>query len=225
MNIILIGPPGCGKGTQAERACEKYGLTYVSTGNIIREEIEARSQIGMRAKALIDSGHFLDDQTVLELVRNALLRVKGGILFDGFPRTLSQAFALDHILPIDVVLDFQVSEDVVVKRISSRWMVEWSHEQHTFPSRAEADAFVSKHGGLCHEFQRDDDKESIVRERLRVYHSQTEPLINFYGRLNKIYVVNGEKSIDGVWQDVQSILDRARIRAIRKMHPLFLTKQ
>jgi len=223
MNVILIGPPGSGKGTQAERICEKYGLTYISTGNIIREEIAARSQIGMRAKALIDSGHFLDDQTVLELVRGALLRVKGGVLFDGFPRTLNQAFALDHLLRIDVVLDIQVSEEAVVKRISSRWMVELNHEQHTFTDKTHADEFVAKNGGKV--FQRDDDKESIVRERLKVYHSQTEPLINFYGKQHKMYIVNGEKNIEGVWRDAQSILDRARIRVIRQMHPLFLTVQ
>lgn len=227
MNIILIGPPGCGKGTQAERICEKYGLTYISTGNIIREEIAAGSQIGMRAKALIDSGHFLDDQTVLELVRSTLSKTKSkGVLFDGFPRTLVQASALDHLVNVDVVLDIQVSESEVVRRISSRWMVEINHEQHTFKSKTEADEFVSKNGGpsKAHAFQRDDDKESVVRERLTVYHKQTEPLINYYGKKHKLYIVNGEKTIDGVWYDIKNILDRVEGRSILTMRrPLFLS--
>jgi adenylate kinase len=206
MNIILIGPPGCGKGTQAEHICDKYGLTYISTGNIIREEIAARTQIGMRAKALIDSGHFLDDQTVLDMVRSALSKIKNGVLFDGFPRTLNQAFALEHLIPIHAVLDIEVSEKEVVRRISSRWMVEHNHEQHTFTSKDDADSYVAKNGG--HAFQRDDDKESVVVERLKVYHKQTEPLIAFYGKKHKIYTINGEKSINNVWKDIQNVLNK-----------------
>lgn len=225
MHIILIGPPGCGKGTQAERICEKYGLSYISTGNIIRQEIEAKSTIGMRAKALIESGHFLDDQTVLELVRTTLAKTQTkGVLFDGFPRTLVQATALEHLIPIDCVLDIQVSETEVIRRISSRWMVEWNHEQHTFANKKEADEFVKKHGGQGHEFQRDDDKKAVVGERLKVYHKQTEPLINFYGRAHKLYIVNGEKTIDGVWYDIQNILDRVEIKEImNSRRPLFLS--
>ncbi|HLP79964.1 MAG TPA: nucleoside monophosphate kinase [Acidobacteriota bacterium] len=206
VNLVLIGPPGCGKGTQAERICEKFGLTYVSTGNLIREEIQANSAIGIKAKELSAQGHFLDDATVLSLVQKKLQSSHNGVLFDGFPRTLTQAHAIESLIPIHAVLDIQVSEEEVIKRISSRFMVELNHEQHTFTSKSEAETYVKKNGG--HVFQREDDKPNVVKERLKVYHTMTEPLISFYGKKHLLYIVNGEKSIENVWADIQKVINK-----------------
>lgn len=205
MNLILIGPPGCGKGTQAERIVDKYNFTYISTGNLIREEIAEGTELGKRVHDTIEQGKLVEDHTIIELVKKTI-QGKNAILFDGFPRTLDQAHAIDKLRPVDCVIDIQVSDDEVINRIGRRWMVERNHEQHTFMSEADAKADAVKNGGEA--FQREDDKPDVIKQRLKTYHSQTEPIIEYYGKKHKLFIVNGEKSPDNVWKDIQSIIDK-----------------
>ncbi len=213
MNIILIGPPGCGKGTQADEICRRYKLKYHSTGNLIREEIAKKSTLGTYAKSVIERGELLDDETILRFVKKDLDGISKkkvrGILFDGFPRKISQAVALEQFSPADIVLDIQVSDTEVIRRISHRWMVEKEHSQFTFVSKHDAEEFVKIHGG--HMFHRKDDTPAVIKNRLQVYHTQTQPIIDFYGKKHKLFIINGEKSISQVTTDIFKILD-ARIK-------------
>jgi adenylate kinase len=171
----------------------------------------------------MESGKFVDDQTILGMVVEALkqLSVKGGkykgVLFDGFPRTIAQATALQAITHVDAVLDIQVGDAEVIRRISSRWMVDNHGEQHTFSDKAAADAYVVKNGGKA--FQRHDDTPSVVQDRLKVYHELTEPLLHYYGNKQQLFIINGEKAINRVWKDVKLVLERVKShKAARHMH-------
>jgi adenylate kinase len=205
MNIVLLGPPGCGKGTQAEFLMNRYKLKHVAPGDFIREEIHKQSEIGKHVQAVVASGHMIDERIVLELVKSHVPE-QSHLLFDGVPRTLSQAHLLEAYYPVDIVLDIQVSEAEVVKRISSRWAVEVNGEQHTFSGKVAAENFATQTGGRL--FQRDDDKPETVRERLAVYHKETEPLISYYGERHKLFIINGEKAVSVVSEDIARILDK-----------------
>ena len=205
MNVILVGPPGCGKGTQAQKICELYNLAYLSTGNLLREAIAAKTPLGLKAKGIIDAGKLVDDQTILGIVGQFISQTKKGILFDGFPRTLVQAAEIDKLLPIDVVVDIEVRDDVVVQRISSRWMVTTTTEQRTFMNKADAQVFADANNGKM--FQRDDDRAEVVRKRLVTYHDQTAPVITHYTASKKLHIVNGEQTIDAVRADIKKVLD------------------
>jgi adenylate kinase len=204
--LVLIGPPGCGKGTQAERVCDAYHFEYISTGNLIREEVSHKTALGKRVQAILDEGHFVDDPTIIELVSEHIKKIPDALLFDGFPRTLTQAHALDMLTPVTVAIHIEVNDEEVVKRISSRWMVELNNQQHTFLNKTMAEEYVKKNGGQL--FQRHDDKPEVVTERLEVYHNLTEPIIEYYGGLHKLYTINGEKSPDAVYRDIQKIVEK-----------------
>lgn len=208
MNVILIGPPGCGKGTQAQEICHKYNLFYVSTGNLIREEIEKKTSLGLFVKNKIQRGELVDDDTVISLVKKKIQSTKKGILFDGFPRTLAQAKELESFCTIDYVIDIQVSDEQVISRISHRYMVEKDHSQFTFTSKAQAQKFVDTHGG--HIFHRKDDTPKVISQRLEIYHTQTQPLIEYYGKKHLLFIVNGEKAIPQVTKDIFQILHRRK---------------
>jgi adenylate kinase len=205
MNIVLLGPPGCGKGTQAEFLINRYKLKHVAPGDFIREEIHSQTEVGKQVQQIVASGHMIDEHIVMNLITKHVTQ-KSHLLFDGVPRTVTQAALLQESYSVDIVLDIQVSEAEVVKRISSRWAVEVNGEQHTFSGKVAAENFAQQTKGRL--FQREDDKPETVKERLAVYHKETEPLITYYGEQHKLFIINGEKSVASVSDDIARILDK-----------------
>ena len=214
MRIILLGAPGAGKGTQARFICEKYGIPQISTGDMLRAAVKAESDLGKQVKEVMASGGLVTDEIIIALVKD---RIKGddcgnGFLFDGFPRTIPQASALvESDIQIDVVLEIDVQDDEIVKRLSGRRVHLDSgriyHIVYNPPNRKGVDD-VS--GGEL--IQREDDKEETVRNRLRVYHQQTKPLVEYYKNLSKsnnnirVVKVNGLAKVDSIKEEISRTL-------------------
>jgi adenylate kinase len=191
MNIILLGKPGCGKGTQSRLLCHKFGFAYLATGDIIREEMVKQTPLGLKMKQATQNGGLVDDDTILELVVSRL-KVHDKVLLDGFPRTVVQAKRLDKFMHIDAVLHIDISDEEALYRLTKRWMVNLNGEQISFKSEEDARLFSHVNGGEV--FHRKDDNPQIAKERLKVYHTQTEPLLTYYK--DKIRKVQGHREID-----------------------------
>ncbi len=190
MNIILLGPPGAGKGTQAQRLVEDRGLVQLSTGDMLRAAVRAGSNVGLQAKAVMESGRLVSDEIVVGVVSERLDQpdVKSGVIFDGFPRTTAQAEALDRLLAdkgmrLDAVVEMQVPDDLLVGRIETR---------------------AAETGGT-----RADDNVETLKHRLAVYHAETAPLIDYYRGTGKLRAVDGAASIDEVSGAITRALDGA----------------
>lgn len=187
MRLILIGPPGAGKGTQAKFICERFGIPQISTGDMLRAAVKAGTPLGLAAKAVMDKGQLVSDDIIIGLVRERLEQpdCANGALFDGFPRTIPQAQALiDAGIPIDYVLEISVPDAEIVERMSGRRVHPASgrtyHVRYN-PPKAEGLDDVTGEPLV----QRDDDREEVVLKRLKVYHDQTEALVGFYSELAK----------------------------------------
>jgi len=187
MRLILIGPPGAGKGTQAAFIKERFAIPQISTGDMLRAAVKAGTPLGLKAKSVMESGALVSDDIILGLMEERLAQpdCKNGFLLDGFPRTIPQAEALKKTgIPIDFVLEISVPDDEIVRRISGRRVDPVSgrtyHIVYT-PPKVEGKDDVTGDPLI----QRDDDKEDVVRHRLEVYHNQTEALVKFYGDLAK----------------------------------------
>ncbi|MDB2360212.1 adenylate kinase [Porticoccaceae bacterium] len=185
MRLILLGPPGAGKGTQAQFISEKYTVPQVSTGDMLRAAIKAGSELGKKVKDVMDSGALVSDELIIALVEDRIQQADcvNGFLLDGFPRTIPQAQALkDAGVPIDFVVEISVDDDQIVSRLSGRRIHEGSgrvyHVEHNPPQTAGKDDVT---GDAL--IQREDDREETIRNRLEVYHNQTEPLVAFYTEL------------------------------------------
>ena len=187
MRLILIGPPGAGKGTQAAFIKERFAIPQISTGDMLRAAVKAGTPLGLKAKSVMESGALVSDDIILGLMEERLAQpdCKNGFLLDGFPRTIPQAEALKKTgIPIDFVLEISVPDDEIVRRISGRRVDPVSgRTYHIFynPPKVEGKDDVTGDPLI----QRDDDKEDVVRHRLEVYHNQTEALVKFYGDLAK----------------------------------------
>ena len=180
MHLILLGPPGAGKGTQAQAICRHFGIPQISTGDMLRAAVKAGTPLGLEAKKVMDAGGLVSDEIILGLVRERLQApdCANGYLFDGFPRTLAQAEALKRDgVPLDVVLVFEVPDEEIVERMSGRLVHPASgrtyHVKYNPPKQPGIDDVTGEPL-----IQRDDDKEETVRARLKVYHEQTKPLID-----------------------------------------------
>ncbi len=197
MNLILLGAPGAGKGTQAEVICNAYGIPTISTGNIIREAVKNGTELGEQTKSYLDAGALVPDELVIALVKERLAQpdCANGFILDGFPRTVPQAKALDEMkVRIDTVLDIEVADEKIVGRLSGRRVCSncgASYHLEYKPSKAEG-VCDSCGGGLI---QRKDDHPDTVLERLRVYHEQTEPLKDYYSAQGKVTVVYGQEEV------------------------------
>jgi adenylate kinase len=185
MRLILLGAPGAGKGTQARFICEKYNIPQISTGDMLRAAVKAETELGLKAKAVMDAGGLVSDDIIIGLVKDRISDpdCAEGFLFDGFPRTIPQAEAMVEAgVDIDHVVEIAVEDEEIVKRLSGRRVHPGSgriyHVEHNPPRREGLDDETGE--PLV---QRDDDREETVRERLRIYHSQTSPLIDFYQSL------------------------------------------
>ena len=197
MNLILLGAPGAGKGTQAQVICEHLHIPTISTGNCLREAVQNGTEMGKAAKSYMDSGKLVPDEVVIGIIKDRLAQedCKDGFILDGFPRTVPQAEALDKMgVEIDRVIDLEVSDEAIFKRMSGRRVCQ------KCGASFHVDYKPSKKGEACDVcggelIIRKDDKPETVRERLHVYHEQTEPLKGYYAAKGKLKVVEGQEAI------------------------------
>ncbi len=217
MKVILLGGPGAGKGTQASFICEKYGIPQISTGDMLRAAVKAGTPLGIEAKKVMDAGGLVSDEIILGLVkeRTAEPDCKSGFLFDGFPRTLAQADALkEQGVDIDAVVEIDVDDAEIVKRMSGRRVhLASGRTYHVVFNPPKVEGKDDETGEDL--IQREDDQEETVLERLKVYHDQTEPLIEYYSswaasgdeKAPKYIKVNGIGSVDDIKQSIFDGLD------------------
>ena len=213
MRLILLGPPGAGKGTQAAFICEQYGIPQISTGEMLRAAVGAGTELGRRAQAIMATGNLVDDATIVAMVKERLAEpdCAGGFLFDGFPRTIAQAQAVsDAGIALDCVVEIRLPDEEVVTRISGRRTHEASGRVYhvTFnPPRQEGRDDETGEPLI----QREDDREETVRERLRVYHKQTRPLVDYYQAESgqgkgRYHTINGNGDVERIRQDIGKAL-------------------
>lgn len=197
MNLILLGAPGAGKGTQAEVICDKLGVPTISTGNIIREALSKETEMGIKAKSFIDAGQLVPDEVVIGIIKERLAKddCKNGFILDGFPRTIPQAEALDAMgVVIDKVIDIEVPDDKIVQRLSGRRVcADCGASYHLEYKKPEKEGICNVCGGKL--VQRKDDHPDTVLDRLKVYHEQTEPLKDYYSKAGLLKVVEGQEEV------------------------------
>lgn len=198
MKIILLGAPGAGKGTQAEKISEALNIPQISTGNIIREALKSGSEIGLKAKEYIESGKLVPDEVVIGIIQDRIAKedCANGFILDGFPRTIAQAEALDNMgISIDRVLDINVADDVIASRLSGRRVCEaCGSSYHILSKKPTVEGVCDKCGGTL--IQRKDDHPDTVADRLKVYHEQTEPLKEYYQKKGLLRVVEGQDTVE-----------------------------
>ena len=210
MRIILLGPPGAGKGTQAQFICEQFGIPQISTGDMLRAAVAAGTPLGQQAKVIMESGGLVSDDIIVGLVKERLEAsdCEGGCLFDGFPRTIPQAHAMvDEGIKIDHVLEIAVSDHEIIKRLSGRRVHLGSGRIYHVDYNPPADSGVDDETGEPL-IQRDDDQEDTIRKRLSVYHDQTRPLVDFYRELEDVdyHQLDGVGAVGDITRHIMSAL-------------------
>ncbi|NOZ70193.1 MAG: adenylate kinase [Deferribacteres bacterium] len=213
MRLVLLGAPGAGKGTQAKKLIEKYGIPQISTGDILRKAVADGTPLGKEAKSYMDKGELVPDSVVIGLVKERLAQddCKKGYILDGFPRNTAQAETLDQVLaemnaPLDVALVVDVDKDDLMKRLTGRRTCRGCQQMYNIHfSPPKKEGVCDKCGGEL--YQRDDDKEETIKNRLDVYERSTAPLIDYYGKKNILKTVKGVGSIDDIFNNICSILD------------------
>ena len=208
MKILLIGPPGGGKGTQAKKISSKYNIPQISTGDMLREHVKNLSPLGIQAKEFMDSGELVPDNLILEMMKKKLSHneCQNGYILDGFPRTLPQAEGLDKILDqinskLNKVIIIEVNDSTIIDRMSGRRVHKNSgriyHIKFNPPKNEGLDDITNEPLSI-----REDDKKETVKNRLKIYHDTTKPLINYYNKKNILFKVNGEDKIDNVFLNI-----------------------
>ncbi|MFF9374107.1 adenylate kinase [Streptomyces griseoluteus] len=217
MRIVLVGPPGAGKGTQAVRLAEKLGVPHISTGDLFRVNISRQTELGKLAKSYMDAGNLVPDEVTIAMAKDRMEQpdARNGFLLDGFPRNVSQAQALDELLQsegikLDAVLDLEVPEEEVVKRIAGRRICrnDSSHVFHVTYSGPKQEGVCDVCGGEL--YQRDDDSEDTVRKRLEVYHTQTEPIIDYYKAQGLVVTIPALGPVDEITKRALEALKREK---------------
>lgn len=217
MKLILLGPPGAGKGTQSVVLAKAYNLPHISTGDILRESVKACQPLGLKAKEYMDRGELVPDQIVTGIAAERLNKpdAKNGFILDGFPRTLNQAEDLNNALKsissgIDLVLYFATSTDVAIERLTGRRVCKaCGHNYHVKNIPPKKEGVCDKCGGEL--FQRLDDNEATVRNRLKVYEDQTKPLIDYYTKQGVLKRVSGDMGVDELFKVLSKIFSDAHV--------------
>jgi adenylate kinase len=215
MKLIFLGPPGAGKGTQSERICKDYGVVQLSTGDILRANRKEGTELGKKAQGYMDAGELVPDQIIIDMIKEELKKpeLAGGYILDGFPRTVPQAEALDKLLgdlgqKLDTVLVLEVPNEELIKRLTARRICRTCGKSYHLifkPPQKE---------GVCDDpcggelYQRDDDKEGPIMNRLKVYEDQTFPLIKYYDQKNMTDKINGLGDIGDIYGRIKSVLDK-----------------
>jgi adenylate kinase len=212
MNIVLFGPPGSGKGTQAKMLAEKYNIPHISTGDILRDNLKNKTKLGLEAKSYMDKGELVPDDVLIGIIKDRLSQpdCASGFLLDGYPRTVPQADALNRILnemekKLDVVLNINVPDEELIKRLSGRRMCTCGASYHVLFNPPKQEGICDLCGNRL--YHRDDDKEEAIMNRLDVYKSQTQPLIDYYTKDGMMVTVNGTVSISEVFDEICRVLD------------------
>lgn len=218
MNLVLFGPPGSGKGTQAERLRSQLKLRHLSTGDLLREAVAAKSELGKKVESVLASGQLVSDDIVLALMRRAILAVKedaslSGWLLDGFPRTVGQAKGLDELLAetgskIDTIVVLDATRDSVIERLSGRrTCTQCKTVYHVKYNRPRVDGVCDKCGGKL--VQREDDRPETIAKRLDVYEEQTRPILAHYQGRVTTHVIDGDLPVDDVTKAIEDLVGRA----------------
>jgi len=202
MIVVFLGPPGAGKGTQAQRLVEEKGFIHISTGDLLREAVKNQTPLGLKAKEYMDRGELVPDDLIVELIKEKLPE-GGNVILDGFPRTVAQAQALEKMLKesgkkLDAVILFEVPDEVVVERLSGRRIDPKTGKVYHIKYNPPPEGVEV--------IQRDDDREEVIRKRLEVYRKQTQPLVDYYKSKNLLKVVDATKSPEEVYKELLSIL-------------------
>ncbi|HEX28506.1 TPA: adenylate kinase [Candidatus Poribacteria bacterium] len=213
MRLIFLGPPGVGKGTQAVKLSQKYGIPHISTGDALREAVARKTEIGLKAKSYMDKGTLVPDKVVIGIIRERLARddCRSGFILDGFPRTVKQAEALDEILKamgveLDAVLNVEAPDGVIIERLSGRRTCRsCGRVYHIIYVPPKREGVCDVCGGEL--YQRDDDKPEAIARRLQVYKEQTAPLIEYYEDRGKLRRIDGSKSVDDVFRQITGLLE------------------
>ena len=198
MNIILLGAPGAGKGTQAAVICEHLSIPTISTGNIIREALKNGTEMGLKAKSFMDSGQLVPDEVVIGIIEERLKNddCKNGFILDGFPRTIPQAEALDKMgIVIDKAISIEVADEVIASRLSGRRVCEkCGRPYHIVDLKPQVEGVCDDCAGTL--VQRKDDHIDTIKARLEIYHNETEPLKDYYQAQGKLYIVEGQSKVE-----------------------------
>lgn len=217
MNIVLLGAPGAGKGTQAELLAEHLGIPHVATGDLFREALKGNTSLGRQAKEYMDRGELVPDSVTIAMVRERLMMpdTEHGVILDGFPRTVEQAEALDAIMEergdrLDVVVFIRVEPDVLLQRLSGRWICrDCQGVYHTLYNPPEVPEICAACGGQLQ--QRVDDRPETQRRRIEVYLAQTAPLIDYYRRRGVLFEIDGEQDIGQVQNELRAAVDQVKV--------------
>ena len=212
MNLVFLGPPGSGKGTQAVRVAKALNLVHISTGDLLREAVKNKTELGKKVEDIMKKGQLVPDEVVISLIGQKIQEIEkaGGFILDGFPRNLAQAkslkFMFDHQkMKLDKAILLKVSDDEVVKRLSGRWYCPKCNAGYNYPRN------MPKHEGICDRdgeklMRRHDDDEAVVKDRLRVYKKETQPIEDFYRKESILTVTEGEQNPDKVFQDILTVV-------------------
>jgi len=206
MRLIFLGGPGSGKGTQAKKLVEKYGLIHISTGDLLRKAMKEATELGKTAKKYVDAGDLVPDDVILGMIKEKLKEIDGGFIFDGFPRTLEQAKGLEGILSelnidIDKVVNLDVDDQMIVDRLSARRMCKTCGFEYNLKTRPpKKEGICDLDGGEL--YQRSDDNEETIKNRLSLYHKNTEPIEDFYRAKSKLVDIDGSGSFDEVFKSI-----------------------
>jgi len=214
LNLIFLGPPGAGKGTQAKQVVDKYSIPQISTGDLMRAAVSSGSSIGEKLKSFMQAGALVPDDLVLDILLDRISSddCSNGFLLDGFPRTVAQAEELEKALikrnsPLSGVVSIDVPDEVLTGRLTARRICsKCSASYHLEFLKPKQEGICDRCSGEL--YQRKDDSEEVIRNRLKVYHDQTAPLVDFYQKKKILYPVDGNKKIDMIFQEICDIIDR-----------------